>query len=241
MKKIVVSLSTSSFVSWLQVWKQMHSWLSLPISTSWRWKETQREFEKKKVLKDQLPFWKKEKNVKGCVSQKSDPMSSTLHGKLKNWDWTLRRDTPEILRMHLVQNWIRESRRRSGGIIQKGEPHERNPCAPSLRRNTWGNLTTSRLYLQSSVEFGGKICKLKVKDNYVLFSCEGARDTEDRMFIVSSGVSMHNAERGDLSSDTMDTPRRSKNTMCDSYSANKRVSTSFCSWSQSVRNSAHTR
>ena len=59
MKKIVVSLSTSSFVSWLQVWKQMHSWLWLPISTSWRWKETQREFEKKKVLHHQLPFWKK--------------------------------------------------------------------------------------------------------------------------------------------------------------------------------------
>ena len=117
MKKIVVSLSTSSFVSWLQVWKQMHSWLWLPISTSWRWKETQREFEKKKVLKDQLPFWKKKKNVKDCVSQNSDPMSSTFHGKLKNWDWTLRRDTAEILRMHLVHYWIREIRRRSGGII----------------------------------------------------------------------------------------------------------------------------
>ena len=29
---------------------------------------------------------------------------------------------------------------------------------------------------------------------YVLFSCEGARDTEDRMSIVNSGASMHNAE-----------------------------------------------
>ena len=35
MKNIVVWLSTSSRVSWLQVWKQMHSWLSLPMSTSW--------------------------------------------------------------------------------------------------------------------------------------------------------------------------------------------------------------
>ena len=79
-----------------------------------------------------------------------------------------------------------------------------------LRRNTWWNLTTSRLYQQRSVEFGEKICKLKAEDNYVLFSCEGARDTEDRMFGMDSGASMHNAKQGDLSSDTMDTWRRSK-------------------------------
>ena len=35
MKHIVVWLPTSYRVSWLQVWKQMHSWLSLPFSTSW--------------------------------------------------------------------------------------------------------------------------------------------------------------------------------------------------------------
>ena len=30
------------------------------------------------------------------------------------------------------------------------------------------------------------------------FSCEGARDTEARMFIVYSGASMHNAEQGEF-------------------------------------------
>ena len=35
MKNIVVWLSTSSRVSWLPVWKHLHSWLSLPFSTSW--------------------------------------------------------------------------------------------------------------------------------------------------------------------------------------------------------------
>ena len=92
-------------------------------------------------------------------------------GRLKNWDWTLRRDTPEILRMHLVQNWIRERKRKSGGIIQKGEPHERNPCALVFwGTTTWGNLTTSRLYQQSSVEFGEKIRKLKpnIKLSFIL-------------------------------------------------------------------------
>ena len=54
----------------------------------------------------------------------------------------------------------------------------------------------------------------QAEDNYVLFSFEGARDTEDRKFVMDSGASMHNAEQGELSSDTMDTLRRSK-TICD--------------------------
>ena len=40
-----------------------------------------------------------------------------------------------------------------------------------------------------------KICKLKAEDNNVLFSCEGARDTEDRMFVLESEASMHIAEQ----------------------------------------------
>ena len=35
----------------------------------------------------------------------------------------------------------------------------------------------------------------QAEDNYVLFPCEGARDTEDRMFVMDSGASMHNAEQ----------------------------------------------
>ena len=64
MKNIVAQLSTSSRVPWLQVWKQMHSWLSLLVSTWW-WEETQREAEKK-VLKDQLLFWE-DKRPRLCI------------------------------------------------------------------------------------------------------------------------------------------------------------------------------
>ena len=35
----------------------------------------------------------------------------------------------------------------------------------------------------------------QAEDNYVLFSCKGARDTEDRMFVMDSGASMDNAEQ----------------------------------------------
>ena len=45
------------------------------------------------------------------------------------------------------------------------------------------------------MEFSEKICKLKAEDNNVLLSCESVRDTEDRMFIVYFGASMHNAEQ----------------------------------------------
>ena len=132
-------------------------------------------------------------------------------GQLKNWDWTLRRDTPEILRMHLIQNWIRERKGNLEALSKKGEPHERNPCAPSLEEPPPEE--TSRQADCPSKEawnLARKYASLSRKLNYVLFLCEGAWETEDRMLIVYSGASMHNAEQGDLSSDTMDTLRRSK-------------------------------
>ena len=66
--------------------------------------------------------------------------------------------------------------------------------------------------------------------NYVLFSCEGARETEYRMCVMDSGASMHNAEQRRIKL-RYNTSRRSKNPICDlprpGSSANKRVSTSF--------------
>ena len=61
------------------------------------------------------------------------------------------------------------------------------------------------------MEFGEKKCKLKAEDNYALFSCEGARDTEYRMFVMDLRASMHMLSTKDLSSDKMDTSRRSRN------------------------------
>ena len=61
------------------------------------------------------------------------------------------------------------------------------------------------------MEFGEKICKLKAEDTHVLFSCEGARDTEDRMFVVDLRASMHMLSTKDVSSDKMVTSRRSRN------------------------------
>ena len=208
MKNIVAWLSTSSRVSWLQVWKQMHSLLSLLMSTSWWWEEQpQREVEKK-VLRDKLLSWKKKKSK--VVYLKTQRQRILFYGKLENWDWTLRRDTPEIFRMHLVQREFGKEGQ-SGGTIQKGDPHEQNPCAPGVEEQppeetSWQAGCTSKV----AWNLATKYASLSRTWNNVLFSCEGARETEDRMFIVYSGASVHNAEQGELSTHTMDTLRRSK-------------------------------
>ena len=51
---------------------------------------------------------------------------------------------------------IREGKGPSRGVIQKGEPHERNPCAPKVEGRTLEDLTTRRVRPHSSMEFGEK-------------------------------------------------------------------------------------
>ena len=79
----------------------------------------------------------------------------------------------------------------------------------------------------------------------VLFSCETARDTEVRMFIVYSGASVHNTKQEELELRYNGHFEKVQKNICDlprpGSSANKRVRTSFFSWSRSVRNSAITR
>ena len=101
MKKIVVWFSKSSRMSWLQVWKQKHLWLSLLISTCWRWKETQREFEKEGT--QWITFMRRKKGPRLCISKiRSNEFCST-----ESWRIGIERSfgtRHEILRMHLVQN-----------------------------------------------------------------------------------------------------------------------------------------
>ena len=86
-----------------------------------------------------------------------------FYGKLKKWDWTLRdtawhsQDAPD-------------ARLNSGKkkAIWRHYPKRRTSWAKSWRAQfggttTWGNLTTSRLYQQSSEELGEKVRKLKPK------------------------------------------------------------------------------
>ena len=67
MNKIVVLLSASARVSWLQVWKQMYLWHSFPISTCWWWEVTSARGWEKKVLKEQLLFQGKKESKGVCL------------------------------------------------------------------------------------------------------------------------------------------------------------------------------
>ena len=80
---------------------------------------------------------------------------------------------------HLVQNWMRERKRHPW----RHYPKRWTSWAKSLRAcfwgtTTWGNLTTSRSYQQSSVEFGEKMSKLtpniKLRLN-LLWRCQRLR------------------------------------------------------------------
>ena len=102
---------------------------------------------KVRVLKEQLRFWKKERSK--VVYLKIQIQRSLFCGKLDKRDSTLRRDTPEILRMHLVQNWIRErkgvkkvklmnviSARRSLRKEHLRKPHDKK-STPAKQHGIW--------------------------------------------------------------------------------------------------------
>ena len=90
---------------------------------------------RKRVLKEQLRFLK-EKNVQGCVSRNSDPKKSTLR---KAGQTRLNASAAHALKFS-GRTWyeiqILDKKRPSRGVIQKGERHERNPCAPNFEERT---------------------------------------------------------------------------------------------------------
>ena len=173
MKKIVVWLSTASRVSWLQVWKQMHLWPSLPISTSWRWEETQREVEVATL---------KEKKVQGCVSQNSDPMNSISR---KAVELGLNASAGHTLKFS-GRTWYETKIRERKRVIWRHYPKTWTSWAKSLRVRFWG-LTPEETSRQADCaskparNLARKTCKLKAEDKATFYSPverKGARNTE---------------------------------------------------------------
>ena len=88
----------------------------------------------REVLKEQLLFLRDEKSPRLCISK----LRSNEFYSSESWRVGIERfgeTQHEILGMHLLRTKIRERTRQSGGI-QKGELHERNPCAPSSEERT---------------------------------------------------------------------------------------------------------
>ena len=137
----------------------------------------------------------------------------------------------EILRMHLVRTKFRERKGQSGGIIQKGEPHERNPCAPKFEERTPEETSRQEEWARNAAWNLAKKYKLKAEDKASFHSPVEIKapvlisnSTEERMSVVGSRASMHMLSKKDLSSDEMDTLRRSR-TPTTAMTANGEVQT----------------
>ena len=85
---------------------------------------------KKKRRYSRSSCFSEKKKVQGCVSQNSDPMNSILR-KVEELGLNASAGHQKFLGCTWYETKIRERKGQSGGVIQKGEPHERNHCAPS--------------------------------------------------------------------------------------------------------------
>ena len=113
----------------------------------------------------------------------------------------------------------RERKGPSRGVIQKGEPHERNPCVPKFEERTLEETSIQEECARNAAwDLARIFFKLKADDKATFCSLVEieapwlvSQNSEERMFVVESGASMHMLSKKDSSSDEMDTLRRSKN------------------------------
>ena len=124
---VVTSLETDAFMA--------------IVASCWWLEETQREVEKRRYSRSSC-YFKEKKKVQGCVCKNSDPMNSILRKAEELGLNASAGHTMECSGCTWYETKIRERNWQSGGIIQKGEPHERNPGAPKFEERTPGE--TSR-------------------------------------------------------------------------------------------------
>ena len=158
------------------------------------------------------------KRSKGCVSHNSDPKKSILR---KVGQTRLHASAGHAIKFS-GRTWceiqIRERQGPSRGVIQKGETHERNPCAPKFGERTPEETSRQEECARKAAwDLARKIFQLKAEDKATFDSpveIEApvlvSKNTAERMFVLDSGASMHMLSKKDLSSDAMDTLRRSR-------------------------------
>ena len=112
---------------------------------------------------------------------------------------------------------IRERKGPSRGVFQKGDTHERSPCVlefeertpeETSRREDFARNAASDLVknISKAGDEATFYSPVKIKAPVLV-----SRYKEARMFVDDSGASMHMLSRKDLSSDELDTLRRSRN------------------------------
>ena len=122
---------------------------------------------------------------------------------------------------HLAPQKIREREGPSLGVIQKCESHERNPCASRFEERTQGDTVhKERCAHKAAWDLAENVQKLTNTHKASFYTPVLARAMltptlvniqEEQKFVVDSRASMHMLSKKDLSSDEMDTLRRSRN------------------------------
>ena len=158
----------------------------------------------------------KHRKVQGCVSENSDTKKSILRKAGHVRGNASAGHTVNFSGRTWYEIRVRETEGPSRGIIQKGDTHERTPCAPKERTPE----ETSRqedCAREAAWDLANNIYKLKADDKATLYSPVKIKapvlvspNTEESMFVVDSRASMHMLSKMDLSSDELDTLRRSR-------------------------------
>ena len=146
----------------------------------------------------------------GCVSQDSSP-TRPFDVKKEHWDQNTPSNSPRAPGTNFYSG-------KKGSIVRKLP--ERSPCPAKFGRNiTWGDLAPRKMRLQCSVGFGRKHLQAQeCRQSYVLYSC-WSKDNAATCFEKTRGAKirsrfrehqMHMMSKKDLSSDELDTLRRSR-------------------------------
>ena len=154
------------------------------------------------------------------MSQDSDPKKSILR---KVGELRLNASAGHTVKFsgctwHQIR--IRERRGPSRGIVQKCEPHERIPCTPKFEERTLEETSRQEDCARKAAwDLPKSVYELKKVETKLRFYSPVDTDapiliskTPARMFVFfDSGASMHMLSKKDLSSDELDTLRRSGN------------------------------
>ena len=161
--------STSSRVSWLQVWKQVHLWQQLRVSTCWWWGETQQEVEEREYSRSSCDSERKKRSK--VVYLKIQIQRSLLYGKIgQPRSNASAGNTIKFSGRSWYEIQFREWKVPSQSVIQKGEFHERNPCAPKFEERTLEETSRQEECARKAAWILRKIFKLKSKDKTTFYS-----------------------------------------------------------------------
>ena len=146
----------------------------------------------------------KEKKIQGCLSQNSDPKKSFLRNTVQT---RLNASAGHAIKFS-GRTWceiqIRERKGPSRGVFQKGEPHERNPCALKFEERTpQETLRQEECARKAAWDLAKHKYKLKTEDKatfYFLVEIKApvpvSKNTEERVFVVDSSFNAHAEQEG---------------------------------------------